>query len=224
MRPIATRPSLRGCGREEMIVADDPATHPNTHEFRRDYLPENGITAMLDTPIHVRGELQGVLCIEQVGAHNGWTPVQRMFAAAAANLVALTLVQHESATAQEALREANARLRALFETTSDAIVIASAGDGRIVDLNPAAERLFGRPRDELLGQAQTVLHPADSAAFYRQLFADYTSGRARSPVSCEVIDGEGRTVAVEISAQVVELADGEAIIQGVFRPLPPVIG
>jgi PAS domain S-box-containing protein len=211
-----------GLRREEMIVADDPGTHPCTHEFRNDYLAVHGITAILDTPIHVRNELQGVLCIEQVGAHSGWTPVQRMFAAAAANLVSLALVQDESSAAQEELRETNTRLRALFVGSRDAIVIADADSGRIVDLNPAAERLFGREREELLGQPQTALHPPEEATFYRHLFTEHVRSYAPTPVPCEVVNADGRNIAVEISAEVVELGNGDAIIQGIFRPLTSV--
>lgn len=212
-----------GLRREEMIVADDPATHPCTHEFRGDYLVLHGITAILDTPIHVRNELQGVLCIEQVGPHTGWTPVQRMFAAAAANLVSLALVQDESSTAQGELRETNVRLRALFEGSRDAIVIADAHDGSIVDLNPAAEQLFGRNRAKLLGQPQTALHPPEKAEFYRHLFTEHVRSYAPTPLPCEVVDANGRHIEVEITAEVVELGNGDAIIQGIFRPLPPVI-
>lgn len=213
-----------GLRQEEMIIADNAATHPCTHEFATDYLPLHGISAILDTPIHVRNELQGVLCIEQVGTHAGWTPVQRMFAAAAANLVALALVQHESTEAREELQEANARLRALFEATREAIVIARTDDGRILDLNPAAERLFGRKRADLLGQPQTVLHPPENPAYYRRLFAEHVAGHFPAPLPCDVVDASGRHIAVEITVQVVQQGAGEGVIQGIFRPLPPLIG
>jgi PAS domain S-box-containing protein len=213
-----------GLRQEAMIVADDAATHPCTHEFARDYLPQRGISAILDTPIHVRNALQGVLCIEQVGAHASWTPVQRMFSAATANLVALALVQHESTEAREELREANARLRALFEATREAIVIARTDDSRIVDLNPAAERLFGRRRADLLGQPQTVLHPPENPEYYRRLFAEHVAGHFSAPLPCDVVDASGRHIAVEITVKVIQQGTGEGLIQGIFRPLPPLIG
>ena len=212
-----------GLQREEIIVADDAASHPLTCEFSKDYLTIHSITAMLDTPVHVRSELQGVLCIEQVGLHTGWSSVQRMFAAAAASLVALALVQHESTVAQDELKEANVKLRALFEATADAIVIARADDGGIIDLNPAAERLFGWCRSELLGKPQTCLHPPENRARYRALFDEHVASNGKAPLACEIVAANGQHVAVEISAQVVDLGNGEAIVQGIFRPLPPVI-
>lgn len=49
----------------------------------------------------------------------------------------------------EERREYDARYRMLMATTSDAFVFASASDGRIRDVNPAAARLLGAERDEL---------------------------------------------------------------------------
>lgn len=207
-----------GLRREESIVADDAATHPCTFEFRADYLLPNGITAILDTPIHVRGELQGVLCIEQVGPHGGWTPVQRMFAAAAANLVALALVQHEASAAREKLRETSGRLHALFEGSGEAIVITRADDGSIVDVNPAATRLLGRPRDELLDQPQSILHPQGEAADYGRLLGEHLGTGSAAPHACEIVNAAGERIAVELSIRLVDLGAGREIVQGILRP------
>jgi PAS domain S-box-containing protein len=56
--------------------------------------------------------------------------------------------KHEHATALERERD---RFRAIFEEAFDAIVLAD-DDGRYVAANPAAEELFGLPREALLGQ------------------------------------------------------------------------
>lgn len=215
---------FEGLRREQSIVADDAVTHPYTRELRNDYLLPNNITAMLDTPIHARGELQGVLCIEQVGPHGGWTPLQQMFATGAANLVSIALLQHEARSVRGELNDANQRLRALFEASGEAIVIARADNGLILDLNPAAERLFRCARDTLIGQPQTALHPADKSSYYQRLFTDYTSGCYHAPLACEVVDATGQHIEVEISTTLVLADQDEPIIQGIFRPLPPVIG
>ncbi|MEM6387757.1 MAG: transcriptional regulator PpsR [Pseudomonadota bacterium] len=51
----------------------------------------------------------------------------------------------------EERREFDARYRMLMASASDAFVFASASDGRIRDVNPAAARLLGAERDELIG-------------------------------------------------------------------------
>jgi len=57
----------------------------------------------------------------------------------------------ERKQAEEALRESEERLRTLFETMAEG-VIAIAPHGRIVDANPAAERILGLKRSEIEGR------------------------------------------------------------------------
>jgi hypothetical protein len=88
----------------------------------------NGISALINSPIHVNGELQGVLCIERVGPHSAWTSVQRLFAHAVANLVSLALLQHQLLQIKEELRDANS-LRRAVAGARDAILISDATPG-----------------------------------------------------------------------------------------------
>jgi signal transduction histidine kinase len=57
------------------------------------------------------------------------------------------------------LQQSEAKFRGLLESAPDAMVIAD-GAGNIVLVNAATERLFGYPRDELLGQPAEMLMPA----------------------------------------------------------------
>ncbi|MCS6849993.1 MAG: PAS domain S-box protein [Gemmataceae bacterium] len=54
------------------------------------------------------------------------------------------------------------RLQALtFANISDAVIITGL-DGRIIDWNPAAERVFGYTKQEMIGQTVACLHPPES--------------------------------------------------------------
>jgi signal transduction histidine kinase/DNA-binding NarL/FixJ family response regulator len=105
---------------EEAIVADDARTHPFTFEFADSYLSVYGIRSMLDAPIRSGGRVLGVLCYEQVGQPLHWSPEQRLFAIALANLAALLLEQEERRRAQEALLESEERLRQAKEAAEAA--------------------------------------------------------------------------------------------------------
>jgi GAF domain-containing protein len=107
---------------ESCIVADDAFQHPATSEFATGYLARHRISAVLDTPIHIRGQFQGVLSLEQVGTREAWSPAHRLFAHAIANLVTLALVEHEAEEARLQAKTATQRLRALFGIAGDAPV------------------------------------------------------------------------------------------------------
>ena len=95
---------FRGLAAEEAIVANDAHNHPFTREFSADYLPQFGISSMLDVPIHLYGQLEGVFCHEHVGPAIEWTPDQRLFAIAIANLAALAIEQTERKRAEALIR------------------------------------------------------------------------------------------------------------------------
>lgn len=75
--------------------------------------------------------------------------------------------------AQEAIAEAEAQYRALFEQSFDAIYLTTRG-GEIVEANPAALALFGYRREEFLGlDARTVMPDVnDIRRFQRTMAAE----------------------------------------------------
>jgi PAS domain S-box-containing protein len=62
----------------------------------------------------------------------------------------------ERIEAEAALRESEARTRAILEAALDCVITMDA-QGRILEFNPAAERTFGYRREEVLGQAMADL-------------------------------------------------------------------
>ena len=67
----------------------------------------------------------------------------------------------ERKKAEEALRESEEKHRKLFEESMDAIFLADAATGIIVDCNPAASKLVGRQKSELVGQHQSIVFPQE---------------------------------------------------------------
>ncbi|HYE63035.1 MAG TPA: CHASE domain-containing protein [Phycisphaerales bacterium] len=60
------------------------------------------------------------------------------------------------AAAEHAMRISEARKTAVLETALDAVISMDA-DGKVVDFNPAAERIFGYRRDEVVGREMADL-------------------------------------------------------------------
>jgi len=112
----------------------------------------------------------------------------------------------------------------LLDGAPDAVFVADAETGEIREVNRAATRLLGRPREEIVGLDQTDLHPPEKADEYADLFdrhAGAGGGRAETLGEHEeiyVVDAAGERIPVDINAQTVEI-DGEYYSQGYFRDI-----
>ncbi|HEY3282674.1 MAG TPA: PAS domain S-box protein [Armatimonadota bacterium] len=77
--------------------------------------------------------------------------------------------------AQKALEESRERFQVLFDNSPDAVLLIDPWSkdipGQIVDCNPMAVRMYGRSREELLGQSVSMLRPgsADPEAFSKEI-------------------------------------------------------
>jgi PAS domain S-box-containing protein len=73
--------------------------------------------------------------------------------------------------AQEALQESEAQWRALFDQSFDAVYLTTRG-GEIVEANPAALRMFGYRRDEIIGlDARTIMPDVSDIRRFQQTMA-----------------------------------------------------
>lgn len=84
-----------------------------------------------------------------------------------------------------AFKRAEQNFRLVIETTPSGIIVVDAG-GRINLINPAAAKLFGYTRGELLGERVEKLVPLQSQTEHIALRAGYTASPMKRPM------GEGR--------------------------------
>jgi PAS domain S-box-containing protein len=86
----------------------------------------------------------------------------------------------ERKRAEVVLREREARHRAVLESAMDGFV-AMDHQGRVIEFNPAAERMFGRSRDAVLGQeVAELIIPASFRDAHRRGLARYQATGATS--------------------------------------------
>jgi diguanylate cyclase (GGDEF)-like protein/PAS domain S-box-containing protein len=137
--------------RGDVISAVDAHTAPETREFSAPYLRPHGIGAMLDVPVYVEGTLFGVVCHEHVGGPRTFESDEQQFAMSIGQLVSLAIERDLRARAEEALRENEARLRALVDHGPFPMLVLSPGDGRLLYGNQAAAELVCVPCDDLAG-------------------------------------------------------------------------
>jgi len=99
----------------------------------------------------------------------------------------------------EALRESEAKYRAMVENANDAIVVAQ--DGKITFVNPKAEAVSGYTRDQLTGRPFVdFIHPEDREVVYSRHLIGMRGEAGRGMIyPFRIITRQGGTVWVEIN-------------------------
>lgn len=118
--------------------------------------------------------------------------------------------------ALEALSRSERRYRLLLESANDAIIIADAATGTILEANPMAGEMLGRPLSEVVGLHQSALHPPEEAERYQKLFREHVEKGQGLLSDIFIVRRDGVRIPVEIRAGVTDLGD-RTVIQGIFR-------
>ncbi len=151
---------FRAMAQNDIIAADDAQRDPRTWEFTESYLSPQGITSMLDAPLHVGGVLAGVLCQEHVGPLRAWLPEEKSFATSMANFISLVLAQWERRQVEDMLRQQ----ASLLDKANDAILVRDL-DHNITYWNKSAENLYGWTAEEARGRKVSELLYVDDSQF-----------------------------------------------------------
>ncbi len=121
--------------------------------------------------------------------------------------------------AEIGLRASEERYHMLFENGTDAIALADAETGELLDVNHAMEKLVGSSKAKMIGKSQKILHPPEPSAHAvsRSLQLHRTSRKGES-IETRILRKDGTTRDVEIRASTMEL-DGRKVLLGFFRDI-----
>ncbi|KKK86571.1 hypothetical protein LCGC14_2761910, partial [marine sediment metagenome] len=121
-------------------------------------------------------------------------------------------------TAEQALKESEEKYHKLIDSANDAIFLAEADTGILVEANEKAAELIGIPRKNIIGMHQMQLHPPEKADEYKRIFKEYV-GKAKG-VTPELLvqHKSGRKTPVEISSTVINVGK-KVYLQGIFRDI-----
>lgn len=115
------------------------------------------------------------------------------------------------------LRNSEERYRRLFETARDGILILDAETGKITDVNPFVEKLFGYSKEELLGKKPWELdaleNKAEGKAFFKSL---QTTGYDKYEMPLKSKDGKYIDVELIVSAYTM---GGVSVMQANIRDI-----
>ncbi len=127
----------------------------------------------------------------------------------------------ERKEAEEAVREAAVRLKAIVDTAPDGIITTDE-QGTIESLNPAAENIFGYPRTEVLGRNVTMLIHDELDGMEQRSLQNYVQGRpATSTGTIRDLKGrrhDGTIFPMELSIGESPLGDRK-IFTGIVRDI-----
>lgn len=116
----------------------------------------------------------------------------------------------ERVHAEDVLRESEKRFRDLFEACADAIFVEDL-DGNVLDVNPAACRLHGMTREELVGRNVLDLIPPDRREEVARDFPKLTTGEWDHAEGLSWTN-DGRSVPVELRVSRIEYGERPALL------------
>lgn len=179
-------PEVGSCGaaawHARQVVVADIETHPNWAPYV-DVVRPYGLRACWSTPVLApQGHVLGTFAVYYREVCEPDERAQQVIAEAA-NLAAIAMLSRRT---EAALALSEARYRALFDSSGDALLLAAA-DGAVLDANPAARTLFGWAPETLQRRRwQEIGDPAD--ARWRGDLGTAT-GQARFEAFCQRADG-----------------------------------
>ena len=115
------------------------------------------------------------------------------------------------------LKKSEERYRKQFEEALDAIFLADAETGIVVDCNPAATKLVGRAKSEIIDKHQRILHPPEEIeGKFSRTFSQHLKEKKGQVLEAQVITKNGEIRDVEIKANIFEVGN-KRLLQGIFR-------
>ncbi len=182
-------------------------------EFER--LAEAGIKSLLVIPISVDKRLAGVIGLSCHTSPHKWGEADLSLLLVASTLLGSALQRRAS---HEAMRVSENKYRNLIESAGDAIFIADAETGRILDVNREGEKLLSRPASEIIGMHQSDLYAPAEAKDSEERFREFARAEAPQPMRRDlfIVNATGDLIPVQMCASLVDLGD-KRIVQGVFR-------
>ncbi|BCH22602.1 hybrid sensor histidine kinase/response regulator [Mesorhizobium sp. L-8-3] len=172
--------------------------------LRRDFENQN-IKSFLSIPYFVNGQAAGSLAINDCLRERKWTDEEK----AAAEIVAIAISDAIERSQSDA-HVAEIMRAAMLQASLDAVIIIDE-TGKIVEFNPAAERMFGYRRIDIVGQdiLDTII-----PEYYRAGHAnggEYMAGRGAPMLGrrLETVSqhASGEIFPIELTASEVKIAD-----------------
>jgi PAS domain S-box-containing protein len=143
---------------EEQIVSSNVYSDQTTQELCIDYIPENEIASLLDTPVFINGELKGIICFETIKEIKNWDNEDISFARSVSDLIVIALESQMRLESEE-------KFRLLANNIPGTAYLSKFDENATkIYLNDKIEILTGYPRADFVEHHLSFLsliHPDD---------------------------------------------------------------
>jgi hemerythrin-like metal-binding protein/PAS domain S-box-containing protein len=158
----------------------------------------------------------GYITVDAVQQERKWSDHDLSWLHLMAHLVTSTLLRQQAEQDREANLE---RFEALFQSISDAVIVADDDTGVVVQVNQQAATLLGRSPRELVGMHFSVLHPPQVWAKEARDFSAHIAPEHQGALLHQtwIRHADGHDIPVEISSGRRYKINGRSYHVGVFR-------
>ncbi len=175
-----------------VVAAHDARNDPRTNELTERLLVPQGITSLLNAAIRVGGEVVGMLVCGHAGPVRTWHEDEAMFLGVMADQIAEAMINADRRRAENEIRENRQRLQAMWDSMQTSIVVIDAETCSIADANPAALRMIGASREQVVGQiCHKYVCPAEIGACPVKNLGQQVDNSERT-----LLTADGRTVPI----------------------------
>ena len=203
------------------LVSSEPVVVEDVEAEERFEVPPllamHGIESGMSVAIPSTPEPYGVLGVH-ADTPRSFSSEDVYFLQSVANVLAGAVERTET---EQALRESEAKARAILETTVDGIITIDA-DGIIESFNAAAEDIFGYDAEEVRGENVKVLMPSPYREEHDEYLRSYheTGRRKIIGIGREVtgLRKDGSTFPMDLAVSEVELGD-RTLFTGIVRDI-----
>ena len=175
---------------------------PNDPRITIPVVAAEGYLSIVIVPLIVGERVIGTLNVHSALRRDAFGQSQVQVLSLLANPVAVAI---ENARLHAATVESEVRYRSMFEGTLDGLVIADGEDGRILDANPAYQKMLGYSLAELRERRVWELRDPEDQPAARRLWDEQIRGVTRFGRTVPYRSKDGRRVEAEFAGQLIEM-------------------
>jgi PAS domain S-box-containing protein len=175
----------------------------------RDILEVQEIRSLVIVPLNVGGQISASLGLDRVKTQQAWSQDDIRLLRTVADIVASAMLRQRF---EQALRSSEQKFFSVFASSPDIIAISQIDDARLMDVNPAFERILGFERHEAIGRSAVELGIWEAPGDCDRVIAQVRSQGIAHNLEARFRTLSGRKIDVLVSAGAVRIGDRECIL------------